>query len=75
MNNKKQYIENMIERYNKRHYMSRIALTEWSPGDGWTRYSLSDETGSRRYSDNFTLSEMYAFMSGLIAEMDGLTSR
>ena len=62
----RQYMNNMMQnlREHKELFPSGLIMQRWSPGDGWTRYKLTNLEGSRDYSQNLKIGEMLEFLRG-----------
>ncbi|MDD5453993.1 MAG: hypothetical protein PHW62_00635 [Candidatus Ratteibacteria bacterium] len=43
-----------------------LRVSQWSPGDGWTRHKITDMDGSRDHSQNMTLVELRAWFRGFM---------
>lgn len=41
-----------------------IRISAWAPGDGWTRYRITDLEGGREFSQNMTMVELRAWFRG-----------
>ncbi len=41
-----------------------LRIGQWSPGDGWTRYKITNMEGSQEFSQNMTMAELRAWFRG-----------
>ena len=43
-----------------------LRVSQWAPGDGWTRYRITDLEGGREHSQNMTMVELRAWFRGFM---------
>lgn len=43
-----------------------LRISRWAPGDGWTRYKISNQTGDTDFSMNMTMAELRAWFRGFM---------
>ena len=49
-----------------------LGLSIWSPGDGWTRYKVTNLEGSRDFTNNMNLAELRAWYKGYMFRADAI---
>lgn len=55
----------------KRMQQYGMRISQWSPGDGWTRHKVTDKDGGREHSQNMTLAELRAWFRGFLFAKTG----